>query len=135
MKTKICRVLPVIMFLTAILVMMPGVQREGSSQQMMPGVHVRGQMVHSMGMMSEIMKDMDQMRREGRMTPEQQQEISDMMNQMGYMMRQMSTTQPRHVEEDQHRKLKKMQERLKILKRQVQKQKKVQGQPGPQPQQ
>jgi hypothetical protein len=125
MKTKICRLLPVI---TAILVMMLGMPRDGSGQHMHGGEpHVRGQMVHTMGMMSDIMKDINQLKSEGWMTPEQQREVSDMVSQMGHMMRQMSTAQPRQVEEEQHRQLKQMQERLKALKRQVQKQKKRAG--------
>jgi hypothetical protein len=49
-----------IIFATMTLVMAPGMSREGSGQQMVPGMHVGGRGVQSMGMMSDIMKDMDQ---------------------------------------------------------------------------
>lgn len=127
--------LALILFATVALVMAPGMSKEGSGQHMHPGTHVAGQMVHSMGMMSEIMKDINQLTREGGLTPEQQQEISDMMNQMGKMMRQMHTPQGRQVEEEQHRQLTKMQKRLKAMKKQVEKQRKKQAPPGPKPQQ
>lgn len=95
--------LALIIFATVALVMVPGMPREGSGQPMQTGIYVAGQMVHSMGMMSEIMKDINQLTKEGGLTPEQQQEISDMMKQMGKMMEQMRTPQPRQVEEEQHR--------------------------------
>jgi hypothetical protein len=75
-----------------------------------------------MGMMSEIMEDIHQLMNESRMTPEQQQEVFAMMNQMSDMMRQMTTPQPREVDERHHRQLTEMQRRLKVLKRQVKKQ-------------
>lgn len=111
-----------LIFVTATLIMMPGLKGECSGQPMIPGPHVRGQLVHSMGIMSKIMGDMQEITKEGRMTPEQQQEMNDMMNQMSYMMRQMTTPQPFEIGEQQHRRLLKMQNRLKAMKKQVQKQ-------------
>lgn len=134
MKTKICHLPPVIIFITAILVMMLGMQRDGTGQQMRPGMHVGGRGVHSMGMMSEIMKDMDQMMKEPQLTPEQRREMMDMMDQMGQVMREMATPQPGEVEERHHRQLQEMQKRLKALKKEVLKQKKGQVQPGSKPQ-
>ena len=130
MKIKICQLPPVIILITAILVMMPA--RQGVSWgQMVGGQHFRGQMVHSMGMMSEIMKDMHQMMKEGQLTPEQEQEIKDMMDQMSQMMREMLTPQPWEVGERQHRQLQEIQRRLRALKEEVQKQKKGPVQPAP----
>jgi hypothetical protein len=134
MKTIICRLLPVIIFLTAMLVMMPGMPRDVAGQQMGPGVHVGGQGVHNMGMMSEMMKDMEQIKKEPQATPEQRREMSDMMEQMGQMMREMVTPQPGEVEEGDNRQLQEMQRRLKVLKNEVLKQKKGQVQPEPKPQ-
>ncbi len=51
------------------------------------------------------------------------------------MMRQISTAQPRQVEEEQHRQLQEMQRSLKALKKEVQKQKLGPVQPGPKPRQ
>lgn len=133
MKTKICQLPPVIIFITAILVMMP-VMEGVSSGQMVGGQHFKGEMVHSMGMMSDIMKDMHQIMRDGQLTSEQQREIKGMMDQMSQMMREMLTPQPLEVAERQHRQLQEMQRRLNALKKQVQKQKKGPGQPAPEPQ-
>ena len=134
MKTKICQLPPVIILITAILVMMPAMAGV-SWGQMVGGQHFKGEMVHSMGMMSDIMKDMHQIMRDGQLTSEQQQEIKDMMAQMSQMMREMLTPQPWEVGERQHRQLQEMQRRLNALKKQVQKQKKGPGQPAPEPQQ
>lgn len=79
-------------------------------------------MVHNMGMMSDLMKEMHQMLHEWKLTSEQQRQIADMMTQLGQMMEQMRTPQPGEVEERQHRHLTVMQGRLKALKKQVQKQ-------------
>lgn len=134
MKTIICRLLPVLIFIAAILLMMPGMQRDGAGQQMRPGIHVGGRGVHNMGMMSGIMKDMEQIMKEPQATPEQRREMSGMMEQMGQVMREMATPQPGEVEERHHRQLQEMQRRLKVLKNEVLKQKKGQVQPEPKPQ-
>lgn len=122
-----------IIFMTAALVLMPGLPRDGPAQQMRPGMHVGGRGVHTMGMMADIMREMDQIMKEPRLTPEQRREMRDMMDQMGQMMRQMAAPQAGEVEERQHRQLQEMQRRLKTLKNEVQKQKKGPVQPGAKP--
>ncbi|MHB9071956.1 MAG: hypothetical protein ACYC6G_00370 [Desulfobaccales bacterium] len=89
--------------------------------------------VHNMGMMSEIMRDMQQLMNDGRMTPEQQREMADMMNQMSQIMREMLTPQPWEVEERHHRQLQEIQRRHKALIKDMQKQQKGKVQPGPKP--
>jgi glycine/serine hydroxymethyltransferase len=133
MQTKICQLSPIIISIIAIVVMMPGMPRDVASQQMRSGMHVGGRGVHSMGMMSEIMKDMEQLMKEPQATPEQRREMSGMIDQMGQVMQEMATPQPGEVEERHHRQLQEMQKRLKALKKEVLKQKKGQVQPGPKP--
>jgi ElaB/YqjD/DUF883 family membrane-anchored ribosome-binding protein len=134
MQTKICQLSPIIISIIAIVVMMPGMPRDVASQQMRSGMHVGGRGVHSMGMMSEIMKDMEQLMKEPQATPEQRREMSGMIDQMGQVMQEMATPQPGEVEERHHRQLQEMQKRLKVLKKEVLKQQKGQVQPEPKPQ-
>lgn len=120
-----------IIFMTGVLFIITGLQGEGAAQQLMPGIHASGRSVHNMGMMSEMMRDMQQLMSDGRMTPEQQREMSNMMDQMSQMMREMLTPQAGDVAERHRRQLQEMQRRLKVLKKEVQKQKKGQVQPNP----
>ncbi len=53
-----------IIFIVVALALMAGTTNE-SVGQMVGGQHFRGQMVHSMGMMSDIMKDMHQLMKQG----------------------------------------------------------------------
>ncbi len=96
-----------------------GMQGRGAGQQhmMSPG------MMHNMGMMSDMMRDMQQIMGSQRMTPEQYQQMMQMMNRMGQMMQEMQGPQAAQMEPQHTRQLKEMEQQLKGLKEQMQKQK------------
>ena len=133
MRATILILSTVLLFIPAISAaqMHGGGMHGGGSGQMMCEQHMTGQgMSHNMGMMCNMMKDMQQMMG-GPMTPEQHQRMMDMMNQMGQMMQQMGGSMTPQIEQQQQLQLQEMQQRLNALKSQAQKQGPGQGQPAP----
>ena len=86
------------------------------------GQHMMGQgmghgmmsqgLMDNMGMMTHMMGQMHEMVAQGKMTPEQHQQMLDMMGQMGQMLQQMRSPQSPQGEQQQKQQLQEMQQRL-----------------------
>ena len=70
--------------------------------------------------MNEMMRDMNQLRDHGSLTPEHQEEMQQMMDQLGDMRQQMGTPQGVYMKDYHQRRLRDMQQRLDAIKRQSQ---------------
>jgi hypothetical protein len=71
--------------------------------------------------MNEMMRDINQLRDHGSLTPEHQEEMQQMMHQLGDMRQQMGTPQGVYMRDYHQRRLRDMQQRLDAIKRQLQK--------------
>ena len=69
--------------------------------------------------MNEMMRDMNQLRDHGSLTPEHQEEMQQMMDQLGDMRQQMGTPQGVYMQDYHQRRLRDMQQRLDAIKRQI----------------
>jgi hypothetical protein len=70
--------------------------------------------------MNKMMGDMNQLRDHGSLTPEHQEEMQRMMDQLGEMRQQMGTPHGAYMQDYHQRRLLDMQQRLDVIKRQTQ---------------
>jgi replicative DNA helicase len=84
-------------------------QRGGIGQQMKTQMHA------NMGMMADMMAKMYEMMNKGKATSEQWQEMTDIMEQMIQMMKEMSVPHGGQMQEQHQKQLQEMSKRLKAL--------------------
>jgi hypothetical protein len=97
-------------------------QHMGTGQYMGSGQHMMGPgMRNNFGTMSHMMGDMHQMLQSGRLTPEQEQQMLEWMDQMGGMMQQWRGPQGAQLEAQHRQQLQQMQQNLQRMKNQIQK--------------
>jgi len=108
----------ILIIAVAALLAFPGVlmaQMHGGQYMMGPG------MMNNMGMMYNMMGEMHQMMGAYNMTPAQQQEMLQYMNQMGGIMQKFHGNMTPQMEQQYSQQLKQMQQRLQQMKGQLKK--------------
>jgi hypothetical protein len=119
------------LFLSALLVAVPGLglaqmhgggmHGGGAGQQTMSGQHTMGPDYRGNAeTMNEMMRDMNQLRGKGSLTPEHQREMQQMMDQLGDMRQQMRSSQGADMQVQHQRQLREMQQHLNSIKSQTQ---------------
>jgi len=73
---------------------------------------------HNMDMLNQMMGEMQQMKGQGHMTPAHQEQLQDMMNQLGQMKQQMGGAMTPQMEQQHHQRLQEMRQRLNTMKKQ-----------------
>ena len=113
----------IIAMLTAAFLIIPGfsvAQRHGGAQSEHKAKSATmkasmGMMQDNMGLMAEITDKMQQMMSTGRMSPEQQSQIWNMMKQMSRMMREMAVPHGEQVKRRHNHELQEMRKNLDSL--------------------